>query len=74
MVLEKEIKRSLTGQNVWCLHLVVILHPILVVRPAVTIHKNSPATSQGAFDSIVFVLEENHLALGVTCKTTRDAR
>jgi len=33
--------------------LVVILHPILVVRPAVPILKNPPTLSQMAFDSVV---------------------
>ena len=46
-------------ENVGRQHLVVILHAILVVRPAVPIHKNSPAPTQGTV---------NHLAFRVTCQ------
>ena len=38
-----------------CQHLVVILHPILVVCPAVSIFKNPPASSQRALNSVVVV-------------------
>jgi len=41
--------------------LVVILHAILVLCPAVPIFKNPPAPSQEAFHSIVVVLVTNHL-------------
>ena len=40
-----------------CQHLVVVLHPILIVRPAVPILKNPPALD--AFDGVVLVA--NHL-------------